>query len=255
MLAELRGKVNAENSNLDERREDELTGNFFGNMRYIPFRKGMKQILLNAVRPMELRTIIEAAHAECWSNNLFLWERIREANSGHIVELDVRLDFDDVVIGIEVKFNSGLSSHDETNEWQKNTASLSDNQLSKEARLLEQIAPGKKKLLLLLANENVCASTIGEVEYFPKDVQLGYLSWQEILIQLYKLTELNEFETVIVDDVIQLLEKKGFIRFTNFLVEMTVNVDEIWKFNLEHLGRAFKFIYKEAINKNQTWNF
>ena len=54
MIAEIKGKVNKQNTNLTELREDELTGNFFGNMRYIPFAKGLKKILKNAIRPVEL---------------------------------------------------------------------------------------------------------------------------------------------------------------------------------------------------------
>lgn len=54
MIAEIKGKVNKQNTNLTELIEDELTGNFFGNMRYIPFTKGLKKILKNAIRPVEL---------------------------------------------------------------------------------------------------------------------------------------------------------------------------------------------------------
>ena len=43
MIAEIKGKVNRQNTNLTELGEDELTGNFFGSMRYIPFNKGMKK--------------------------------------------------------------------------------------------------------------------------------------------------------------------------------------------------------------------
>ena len=44
MIAEISGKVNRQNTNLSELSEDELTGNFFGSLRYIPFDKGMKNI-------------------------------------------------------------------------------------------------------------------------------------------------------------------------------------------------------------------
>ena len=42
MIAEIHHKVF---SNL----EDELTGNFFGTMRYIPFQRGMKQIYMKCI--------------------------------------------------------------------------------------------------------------------------------------------------------------------------------------------------------------
>ena len=53
MIAEISGKVNRQNTNLSELSEDELTGNFFGSLRYIPFDKGMKNILKNSIRPVE----------------------------------------------------------------------------------------------------------------------------------------------------------------------------------------------------------
>lgn len=45
MIAEIKGKINRQNTNLTELREGELTGNFFGSMRYIPFNMGLKKIL------------------------------------------------------------------------------------------------------------------------------------------------------------------------------------------------------------------
>lgn len=74
MIAEIRGKVNRQNTNLTELREDELTGNFFGNMRYIPFNKGMKKILKNAIRPVELQSMIDEVDSYYWDDNIFLWD-------------------------------------------------------------------------------------------------------------------------------------------------------------------------------------
>ena len=59
MIAEIKGKVNMQNTNLTSLREDELTGNFFGNLRYIPFAKGLKKVLRNAIRPTALQSMID----------------------------------------------------------------------------------------------------------------------------------------------------------------------------------------------------
>lgn len=216
MIAEIKGKINRDNSNLTEMREDELTGNFFGTLRYIPFNKGMKKILKNSIRPIELKNIIDEIDVHNWSNNLFLWERIKE--NDRTTELDVRLDFPSVVIGIEVKYWSGFSSKDEKDD-DSISAENSINQLSREARVLYSIGSGKKKVLLLLADDSSCRKMIRQVK-IVNDVQLGYLSWQEILIQLKLLTDLNEFECLIISDLIELLEKKGFLRFSDFKLDV-----------------------------------
>ena len=49
MIAEIKGKVNRDNTNLTELREDELTGNLFGCLRYISFNNGfVNDICANA---------------------------------------------------------------------------------------------------------------------------------------------------------------------------------------------------------------
>lgn len=235
MIAEIKGKVNGQNTNFAE---DELTGNFFGNMRYIPFTKGLKKVLKNAIRPIELQNMIDDADAYYWNDNLFLWNKVME--NRNIAELDVRIDFSSIVIGIEVKYRSGLSSEDtETDE--NISAENSFNQLSREARVLRLKGSGKKKLLLLLADDLVCAEMIRDVKIID-EVQLGYLSWQEVLIQLKKLTELNDFEQLIVMDVIELLERKGFSRFSGFEMDISdISINDFWDFKLSKVIKKFSF--------------
>ncbi len=195
MIAEIKGKINSQNTTLTELREDELTGNFFGNMRYIPFAKGLKKVFKNAIRPVDLQNLIDETDAYYWNDNLFLWDKVRE--NGTITELDVRMEFSSIVIGIEVKYRSGLSSED-TEADENISPENSFNQLSREARVLRLMGANKKKLLCLLSDDLVCAETIQDVKIIG-GVQLGYLSWQEVLIQLKNLTELNDFEQLIVN--------------------------------------------------------
>lgn len=238
MIAELKGKVNRQNTTLTELREDELTGNFFGNMRYIPFAKGLKKVLKNAIRPAELQSMIDEADACYWNDHLFLWDKVRENET--ITELDVRMEFSSIVIGIEVKYRSGLSSED-TKSDENISPENSFNQLSREARVLRLMGANKKKLLLLLADDLVCAETIQDVKIID-GVQLGYLSWQEVLIQLKNLTELNDFEQLIVNDVIELLEKKGFLRFSGFERNVPdISINNFWDFKLPKARKKFSF--------------
>lgn len=238
MIAEIKGKVNRQNTNLTELREDELTGNFFGNMRYIPFTKGLKKILFNAIRPVELQNMINEIDVSYWDDKIFLWEKIRE--NDNITELDVRMDFPSIIIGIEVKYRSGLSSEDRESD-ESISAENSFNQLSREARILCLVGADKKKLLLLLADDLACAETIQGIKIID-GVQLGYLSWQEVLIQLKGLTKLNSFEQLVVDDIIELLEKKGFLRFSGFKMDIRdISIKDNWYFELPKVIKRFSF--------------
>ena len=238
MIAEIKGKVNKQNTNLTELREDELTGNFFGNMRYIPFTKGLKKILKNAIRPVELQNMINEIDVSYWDDKVFLWEKIRE--NDNITELDVRMDFSSIIIGIEVKYRSGLSSEDKEGD-ESISAENSFNQLSREARILRLVGADKKKLLLLLADDLACAETIQRIKIID-GVQLGYLSWQEVLIQLKGLTKLNNYEQLIVADIIELLEKKGFLRFSGFEMDIRdISNKDNWYFELPKVIKRFSF--------------
>lgn len=238
MIAEIKGKVNRQNTNLTELGEDELTGNFFGSMRYIPFNKGLKKILKNAIRPVELQSMIDEVDSYYWDDNIFLWDRVKE--NENITELDVRMDFSSIIIGIEVKYRSGLSSEDKRDD-ECISAENSFNQLSREARVLRLVGSDKKKLLLLLADDLACAKTIQGIKVID-GVQLGYLSWQEVLIQLRGLTELNDFEQLVVADIMALLERKGFVRFSDFEMGIPdVSNKDYWHFKSPKIMYQFSF--------------
>lgn len=244
MIAEIKGKINRQNTNLTEVGEDELTGNFFGNLRYIPFNKGLKKILKNSIRPMELRNMINEIDEYYWDDHLFLWEKVRE--NGRNTELDVRLDFSSIIIGIEVKYRSGLSSEDEE-ENENISAENSLNQLSREARVLHLLGSGKKKLLLLLADDLSCEETIQSPRIMD-GVQLGYFSWQEVLIQLKKLTDLNDFEQLVVSDLIELLERKGFLRFSGFALDAAdISIADYWQFESPIRDNKFAFHFDKIV--------
>ena len=49
MIAEIKGKLSQTGYNLNESLEDNLTGNFFGALRYIPFDLALRNILVAGV--------------------------------------------------------------------------------------------------------------------------------------------------------------------------------------------------------------
>lgn len=231
MIAEIYGKVSSTNSNLTERLEDELTGNFFGNVRYISFNRGLKLILKNCIYPVELSRVLDGIYTEAWSDRISFWLREKEA------EPDVLLNFDEISIIVEVKFLSGLSSDDDvdnsiTNDRQKREES--SNQLDREARLLERIAGDKPKLLILLAPEAFAYDIYANMKQrkLLGNVLFGYITWQKILDELSELETPNPFEKTIIGDLIALLKRKGFEQFRNFDMDNgMIDADMIWTFD------------------------
>lgn len=247
MIAEIYSKVSSTNSNLSERLEDELTGNFFGNMRYISFNKGMKHILKNCVKSVENNYIFNNLNIEEWNNCIEFWPREKEC------EIDIRISLENILIGIEVKLWSGLSSDDDKVNIEQEIAidefieEKSKNQLARESQMLARIGGKKEKILILLGDEMSCYpiySKVMERNILEANVKLLYMNWQDILLELKKLNDLNSYEQLIVDDIVRLLEEKGFERFKNFDMDLRVE-EKNWNFVI--LNDYFNF--KEEFKK------
>jgi len=102
MIAEINNKISSSGSNISDRLEDLLTGNFFGCLRYLPFDSAMKSILLNSVNKPERLDCLKNINCSEWDKNILFWKRF----SG--TEPDIIIDFkdDDIIILIEVKLYS-----------------------------------------------------------------------------------------------------------------------------------------------------
>ncbi|WP_010632471.1 hypothetical protein [Sporolactobacillus vineae] len=113
MIAEIHNKISQTNSNHSERLEDNLTGDFFGTLRYLPFERGLNYVLSTAQFNEENANIhwhkfINSLHG--YPFNFQFWKRIQND------EIDLLLTSERAVIGIEVKLDSMLSSEDEDTE-------------------------------------------------------------------------------------------------------------------------------------------
>lgn len=226
MIAEIKGKISQTGSNLNDRLEDNLTGNVFGTLRYIPFNVALRNILANGMYPKEIGDLVQGINKEFWSDKVQFWPYDIEG------EIDVLVNFDDLVIGIEVKYLSGLSSDDEiadsvvaAENFMESEAEKSCNQLARESRIVSKKGEGKTKILLFIADSASCREVYEDVldrNIIEDDVLFGYISWQSILSQMQALKLDNPFYQIIIEDIIFLLIKKGFEIFTN----MYVNLDE-----------------------------
>ncbi|MBR1397728.1 MAG: hypothetical protein IJ563_09385 [Selenomonadaceae bacterium] len=223
MIAELNGKLVSTSS------EDELTGNFFGILRYASFNNILKQILIEAIKPRQLAEQINRIDCDEWSDCIEFWPYDSKG------ELDVKMDFPEVAIGVEVKFLSGLSSDDDVDNSKSDEFKESCNQLAREARILQKCSQ-QNKLLIFLAPDYYCREIYQDVtkrKLIPDDVDFGCVSWQDILISLRRLNPSNNYEYAIINDLIALLQVKGFDGFKNFSIDTNFKIDANQYYNFE----------------------
>lgn len=221
MIAEIYNKISKSGSNLSERLEDELTGNYFGNLRYIPFNRGLGRILAKYVYDEKaiFQEIFSQNQDEEW--NTEFWKR---SDLGY-GEIDCYMSgLSGVSLGIEVKYRSDLSSED---------------QLEREAEMLKEWSINGQKLLLFVApGKEYCKFVYQKNKDKDKfkfnDVTLGFLTWEDALLGLKEVATENNFEKLIVEDLCSLLNGKGFHGFNGFEIkhndENKVDASLVWKF-------------------------
>lgn len=231
MLAEIEGKISRSGSNLSERLEDQLTGNVFGALRYIPFSKGLGAVLANSVFPRSISVDLRNIDSEFWEDKIEFWPYNREG------ELDALINFSTMMIGIEVKYQSGLSSDDDVvNGADHEEVQQSINQLARESRILVRKGQGKQKLLLFIAERKACKEVYENIicrGIIEQGVVFGYVSWQDILRELKQLVLTDAYQQVIIKDLVNLLTRKGFEDFTSMAVETPAPINEQGYFNFD----------------------
>ena len=210
MVEEFYGKISRSGSNLSDSSEDKLTGDFFGTLRYMDFCDGLQPILCGALRKSEKQQAESKAAIQLIENvnctNIKDEEHIKFWPKHDLGELDVLLEFDNCYIGIEVKFQSGLSS---------------DDQLIREANILCDLPKDKKKILLFIAKHESCISVYRK---YKKDisrqrVHFVFASWENILQSLKDIlnggkgSKYTFGQKLMISDLIRLLTRKDFDTF------------------------------------------
>lgn len=256
MIAEIHNKISRRGTNLSDKLEDKLTGDFFGAMRLIPFKEGLKKIFINTIYPESLANYFDGIDTEDWSKNIEFWKRHRKG------EIDVYIEFDNISIGIEVKYLSPLSSFDEAGVSDDcdeiETFKESRHQLIREAHMLEDWAKGRKKILLFIADEAygrlVFDETAVRKDFKKHDVILGLVSWQKIFAELCKLKFSENYKNTIVNDLTALLKRKDFDVFREFSCEKIIKQKSFWEF--DKLNKEyFSFDQTASIQKGEHYDF
>ncbi|GLY09070.1 hypothetical protein [Pseudobacillus badius] len=217
MLAEIHRKISSNGSNLSDRLEDKLTGDFFGALRYLPFHQGFKSILSAAefTDPATQNSWLSLiGQLKDYEVDIDFWSRHEEG------EIDLILQCLNALIGVEVKYLSGLSSDDEEDE-QAIDYTESRNQLARYSRMLERLSNKQPAYLLFLAPfhiMNAVKKSVLDRPIISPAVSLGFLCWEDLFSALSQIdtTKLDKGQALIIDDLKALLTKKNLIRFKGF---------------------------------------
>lgn len=218
MIAEIHGKISRSGSNLRTTSEDNLTGDVFGALRYVPFNELMKPLILNSIEAVEdsvkaeVIKIVASIKEDYWSDKIDFWPYDQEG------ELDILLRLPGVTIGIEVKLNSVMSDQEDENQY---TSEESHEQLARESRIVKRLAENEKgnAILILLARKQFAKDTVLSAKNIADSVKLCYIGWEDFLDSLKKEAENNEhskYTLLIISDIIDLLVRKDFEKFRSF---------------------------------------
>lgn len=255
MIAELHSKISGTGSNLSDRLEDKLTGDIFGTLRYLPFWMGMAQVL-QAVRIESLAQYVGQLELSYWGDCIQFWPHHERG------ELDVFLEFEKAVIGIEVKYLSGLSSDDGVDNSEAVGDMVfeeSNHQLARESLIVKEWSRGQKPAyLIFIANDSACAAVYKNTldrNILVPGVSLGYISWQEILVLLSRLTPETLCQGLILNDMIQLLKRKNFERFCNFELTNCKTINPDGYFPYDYTPEEFTFRFTETISKGDYYEY
>ncbi|MBP1154006.1 MULTISPECIES: hypothetical protein [unclassified Paenibacillus] len=217
MISEIHNKISSTGSNLSERLEDKLTGDFFGTLRYLSFELGFRNVL-SQVRfetdESKLQWKLMLDRIRGYDMEYRFWPSHPEG------EIDLLIDHPETLIGIEVKYLSSLSSEDE-DPLAVIKPEESRNQLARYARMIHSVGADRQKFLVFLAPLDILLPVERTMRNRPiirSDISLGFLSWQEVLESLQELDTgtLEIGQRLILKDITDLLLKKGFVRFRGF---------------------------------------
>jgi len=249
MIAELHNKLPPELVNS----EDLLTGNFFGTLRYTNLHLTLPYILKNTYFKLD-------KHREILTNSLkempgevelFKFWPIYKGD-----EIDLIVELPKYVIGIEVKYHSGLSSDDFISLYQFNPEIISCHQLARYSKMLIKKFPEHQIILIYLAKESRARSvyndTLNRNLIDSEKIAFGVLSWQDIYTAIEELkNNVTGKDKVIINDLSNYLYKKGFDRFKNFALEYLNKIEAEKYFYFQYYHKlSFNFRETEKIGES-----
>jgi hypothetical protein len=189
------------NKKVDIGSEDQLTGNVFGALRYLPY-PTVRQILIGSVTLPGIEKVLPESLPDDknggWGKCVRFWPHYEDNRT----EPDVILELGEVIVMIEAKYMMKTLS--------------GDKQLMREAHLLDQKYRGKTQVLIILAKEE-CAHSIyrdnvTDIRNKYPYIMFGCATWQNLL----DVTSAHTEHSIVCADIADLLRKKGLERFRGF---------------------------------------
>jgi len=231
--AELRGKLPE-----IENKEDILTSNIFGMLKYLPPQKGIFRILEAAKDYSEKRSsFIENLKAQSIDLNDYddveyhFWEYSQEYGEPDIILIikDSEGHRTDLMLCIEVKFQSEKSGTGEYDQLELYTLALADKEKRKTFRNtgisnFDGIFLGT----IYLTHYTQFRSVLESLAQIQKSGASGFeskiyeLRWNEVTKTLVQLKIESEYENRLVDDLVLLLKTKNLVDFEGF-TDVSVN--------------------------------
>jgi len=233
IMAELHGKL-SEGSSYLERREDILTSNVFQSIKYLESRFGLIPILNSVFSDNKIS--LQLDQDENWSVEYFFWPEGIERKREPDLLIYLKSKIENYVIVIEAKYRSGPSNLEEIAD---ETEKAYGNQLSDQfidllkrrykiaGRKINFECPlGNCYLLYLTMNSTKPKYDIeSSIEQFQKNNpnskiaikdHLLWTNWTKIWSVLSS-KPIESFQQILIrNDLLALLEQKGFKEFTGF---------------------------------------
>lgn len=241
MLSEIHGKSPSDLNNL----EDVLTGNFFGAIRYTRSFGSILHRLLSKVEfdAGDKTQCLLASMDENEAFNVRFWPSDEQEG-----EIDLLIEFPESksVVGIEIKYHSGLSSED---------------QLVRYARFVAKYGRFERRYLVFWAKEpdaqiifntqKANLSSIGGLNGF------GFFSWQKAVETLKDNKTLTGPDKVIQDDLITYLVRKGLDGYTFFpdIQSPVIDPEGKYVFQIPEEGIDFSTISSKFIITSEHYVF
>ena len=255
IIAELHGKSESSASSY-EVSEDILTSNVFQLIRYLPTSIGLIALINEIFEDNKIKVKLDPGKK--WDVNYDFWPLGTEIGREPDLLLQLESESDCYAVVIEAKYFSGPS---DTENVDDETGAISGNQLSDQfidllegnykikGKIKKLNASKEKRYILYLTKHSIKPKEELEKsinQFYNSDGNQGidfhdyllWTNWTKIWSVLKKINNYDFPIPIIINDLIDLLEKRGFKDFTGFTLEdWNVKKFSFWKerwFNYKH---------------------
>lgn len=206
--------------------EDPLTSTVFGILKWKLFAPELKAFLEHSRSYRAARKHLEVGNSLARVTKYRFWHRFSNNK-----EIDLIIETQQLVIGIEVKYDSKEGA----------------NQVTNYLHGLAKDFPGKEHVLVFLTREERPRLNDEDVTLADREHIYG-LSWfhlSEVLTQ--SLHNSPEYKKDLIVDLLEYLEKRGLFKFLGFEVDIVVLLNQFF--------REYDFLWDCSVGCGRVWDF